>query len=77
MLALGRAIARGEIPATTNIELAMHLIQGPLISKRIVDNTALTDDEFDTLHDMAMRALGVKTGAARIAPRVARTKAVR
>lgn len=68
VLALQRAIARGELPATTNIELAMHLIQGPLISKRIVDNTALTDDEFDTLLDMTLRALDVGDGAASTAP---------
>lgn len=57
VIALQRAIARGELPPTTNIELAMHLIQGPLISKRIVDNSELTDDEFDALLDMTYRAL--------------------
>jgi AcrR family transcriptional regulator len=57
VIALQRAIARGELPPTTNLELAMHLIQGPLISKRIVDNSELTDDEFDTLLDMTVRAL--------------------
>ena len=35
----------------------MHMIQGPLISKRIVDNSDLTDDEFDTLLEMTYRAL--------------------
>ena len=57
VIALQRAIARGELPPTTNIELAMHLIQGPLISKRIVDNSDLTDDEFETLLEMTVRAL--------------------
>lgn len=69
VLALQRAIARGEIPATTNIELAMHVIQGPLISKRIVDDTALTDDEFDTLLDMILRALGVRGAADPVVPK--------
>jgi len=57
VLALQRAIARGELPPTTNIELAMHVIQGPLISRRIVENSDLTDDEFETLLDMTFRAL--------------------
>jgi AcrR family transcriptional regulator len=57
VVALQRAVARGELPPTTNIELAMHVIQGPLISKRIVDNSDLTDDEFDILLEMTFRAL--------------------
>ena len=57
VIALQRAIARGEIPPTTNVEMALHLIQGPLISKRIVDDSALTEAEFDSLLDMTCRAL--------------------
>jgi len=57
VVALQRAIARGELPPTTDIELAMHLIQGPLISRRIVENSDLTDDEFETLLEMTFRAL--------------------
>jgi len=57
VVALQRAIARGELSPTTDIELAMHVIQGPLISKRIIDNLDLTDDEFDTLLEMTVRAL--------------------
>lgn len=57
VVALQRAIARGELPPTTNIELAVHVIQGPLISKRIVDNSDLTDDECNYLLDMTFRAL--------------------
>jgi AcrR family transcriptional regulator len=57
VVALQRAIARGELSPTTDIELAMHVIQGPLISKRIVENSDLTDDEFEALLDMTLRAL--------------------
>lgn len=57
VVALQRAIARGELSPTTDIELAIHVIQGPLISKRIVDNSDLTDEEFDTLLQMTVRAL--------------------
>jgi hypothetical protein len=42
VVALQRAIARGEISPTINIEMASHIIQGPLMSKRIVDNAELT-----------------------------------
>jgi len=57
VVALQRAIARGELAPTTDIELAMHLIQGPLMSKRIVDGSELSDAEFDALLHMTHRAL--------------------
>ena len=57
VVALQRAIARGELVPTINIELAMHLIQGPMISKRIVDNSELTDYEFEALLEMTVRGL--------------------
>ncbi|MEO7397450.1 MAG: TetR-like C-terminal domain-containing protein [Ilumatobacteraceae bacterium] len=62
VVALQRAIARGELPPTINIEMAMHDIQGPLISKRIVDNSDLTTEEFDTLLEKTCRALVNTTG---------------
>lgn len=66
VLALQRAIARGELPPTTDIELAMHVIQGPLISKRIVDDSDLSDQEFDALLEMTFRALaGGTSGSGR------------
>ena len=57
VIALQRAIARGELSPTINIEMALHLIQGPLMSKRFVDNSALTDTEFETLLTMTHHAL--------------------
>ena len=57
VIALQRAIARGELAPTINIEMALHLIQEPLMSKRFVDNSALTDTEFETLLTMTHRAL--------------------
>ncbi|MEI2638353.1 MAG: TetR/AcrR family transcriptional regulator [Microthrixaceae bacterium] len=62
VLALQRAIGRGEIHPDTNIEMAMHMIQGPLISMRIVDNNEVDDHDLDTMLDMIVRALGVATG---------------
>ncbi len=57
VVALQRAIARGEIDADTDIDMAMHVIQGPLISQRIVDNSSVSDDELELMLTMIMRAL--------------------
>jgi len=57
VIALQRAISRGELRPTVNIEMAMHIIQGPFVSKRIVDNTDITSDELETMVDMAIRAI--------------------
>lgn len=58
VIALQRAMARGELDPSLDADLAMHMIQGPLMSMRIVDNTEVTDRELDTLLDMTLRALG-------------------
>jgi AcrR family transcriptional regulator len=60
VIALQRAIARGEIPPTTDIPLALHLIQGPFLSKRIVEDEELTDAELETLVRQVVRALGAR-----------------
>ena len=59
VLALQRAIARGEVAADLDVDLAMHVIQGPLISMRIVDDSDVSDDELNRMLDMTMGALGV------------------
>ncbi len=59
LVALQRAIARGEIAAETDLDMAMHVIQGPLISKRIVDNSDVTPHDLDVMLDMTLHALGV------------------
>lgn len=58
VVALQRAIARGEIAPTIDIEMAMHMIQGPMISKRIVDNSDVTERELEIMLDMTIRSLG-------------------
>ena len=58
VVAIQRAIARGEIPPTVDVEMALHLIQGPMISKRIIDGTELSDDDLETMVDMVVRGLG-------------------
>lgn len=58
VLTLQRAIARGEIDPEIDVDLAMHVIQGPLISMRIVANDDISPSELDALLDMTIRALG-------------------
>lgn len=59
-MALQRAIARGEIAPDTDLDMAMHIIQGPLISTRIVDNSEVAESELDAMLTMTARALGVR-----------------
>jgi AcrR family transcriptional regulator len=56
-IALQRAISRGELDPTIDLDLAMHIIQGPFISKRIVDNSDISQEELEAMVDMAIRAL--------------------
>ena len=58
-VALQRAIARGEIAADIDVDMAMHIIQGPLISQRIVDNSDVSESDLARMLDMTLRALGV------------------
>ena len=58
VLALQRAIARGELAPDLDVDLAMHVIQGPLISMRIVDDRDVGDEELEQLLGMTMKALG-------------------
>lgn len=57
VLALQRAIARGEIDPAIDVDMAMHMIQGPLISVRIVDNSEVSDRDLETMLNMTLRAL--------------------
>jgi AcrR family transcriptional regulator len=58
-VALQRAIARGEVAADIDVDMAMHIIQGPLISQRIVDNSDVSESDLERMLDMTVRALGV------------------
>ena len=59
VLALQLAIARGELAPDLDMDLAMHVIQGPLISMRIVDDHDVSDAELERMLDLTLRALGV------------------
>jgi AcrR family transcriptional regulator len=58
-VALQRAIARGEVDADIDVDMAMHMIQGPLISQRIVDDSDVSESDLAHMLDMTIRALGV------------------
>jgi AcrR family transcriptional regulator len=57
VVALQRAIARGEVDPELDLGLAVHLIQGPFLSKQIIENEELTDAEFEVLLDRVVRSL--------------------
>ena len=56
-IAIDRAKARGEISAELSLETALHMIQGPFFSKRMVENAEPDPDEFDALIAMIVAAL--------------------
>jgi AcrR family transcriptional regulator len=58
-VALQRAIARGEVDADIDVDMAMHMIQGPLISQRIVDDSDVSESDLARMLDLTIRALGV------------------
>ena len=57
-VAVQRAIARGELDADIDVDMAMHVVQGPLISQRIVDNSDVSESDLGRMLDMTVRALG-------------------
>jgi AcrR family transcriptional regulator len=57
VLALQRAIARGDVPANIDIPLAMHLVQGAFTVQRLLDGPTLTAAQFERLIDWCVAAL--------------------
>lgn len=56
-VALERAKERGEIAADLDVETALHMIQGPFFTKRLVENAEPDDEEFGLLISMIVAAL--------------------
>jgi AcrR family transcriptional regulator len=54
---LERAIARQELPAETNVEVAIDLLQGPLFLRLIYTHSPLEDSFADALAEMATKGL--------------------
>ena len=57
VIVLQRAIARGEVSPSIDMDLALHVIQGPFISKRIIDNSDVDEREFNSLIDVVVAAV--------------------
>ena len=53
----GHAIERGEIPADTNVEVAIDLLYGPLYHRLLHGHAPLDDQFVDDLVDMALRGI--------------------
>ncbi len=56
-IALNRAKERGEISADLDHEMALHMIQGPFFTKRLVENAEPDAEEFEALVSMIVAAL--------------------
>jgi AcrR family transcriptional regulator len=56
---ISRAIERGEIPATTNIDLALDLIYGPVYHRLLHGHAPLTDRFAQSVIDAALAGLGL------------------
>lgn len=56
-LILQRALARGEIDPELDLGIALHLVEGPLISATVLQHTPMTDDDIETIVNRIGRAL--------------------
>lgn len=54
---LQRAIARGEIDPEIDMTVAMHLVEGPLMSATVLQNLPITDEMISLLVDRIVKAL--------------------
>jgi AcrR family transcriptional regulator len=56
-IALQRGIARGEVDPEVDLDVAMYLVQGPFLAKRLVEGGELGERELDQYLDLIERAL--------------------
>lgn len=54
---LQRAIGRGEIDPDIDMDLAMHLVEGPLMSATVLQNLPITDEMISALVDRIVKSL--------------------
>ena len=59
VVAIQRAIARGELPPDVDVDLVMHYIQGPFTSKRFIANEPLSVGDKERLLDMIVAGMAV------------------
>jgi AcrR family transcriptional regulator len=56
-LMLQRAIARGEVSPDIDMRLAMHLIEGPLLSATVLQNQPMNDEDVSSMLALTLKAL--------------------
>ncbi len=56
-LAIQRGIARGEVDPEIDLETAMYFVQGPFVSKRLIETGDLSEAEIDVFLDLIVKAL--------------------
>lgn len=54
---LQRAIQRGEIDPDIDMTMAMHLVEGPMLSATVLQNLPLTDETIAAMADRIVKAL--------------------
>lgn len=54
---LQRAIARGEIDPNIDLEIGLHLVEGPILSANLMQSTPVGADGFDDMVNRIARAL--------------------
>jgi hypothetical protein len=54
---LQRAIARGEIDPDIDMTVAMHLVEGPLMSATVLQNLPISDEMISTLVERIVKSL--------------------
>lgn len=52
-----RAIARGEIDPGIDMDMALHLVEGPWLSATVLQNRTVSDEEIDTIVGRIVKAL--------------------
>lgn len=66
---LQRAIARGEIDPDIDLEIALHLVEGPILSAVLMQNVPMGDNAFEEMVTRIVRALADWASAPRRVPR--------
>jgi len=56
-IAIQRGMARGEVDPDIDLETAMYFVQGPFVSKRLIESAELTEDEIEVFLDLIVKAL--------------------
>lgn len=56
-LILQRAIARGEMDPELDLNIAIHLVEGPMLSAVLLENRQMSDEAIETMVDRIVRSL--------------------